>query len=71
MSCRNSNDTGTFQNSDIPSFEIQTEDKDNPLLQGPTSTQLKVKSTGGGGGMQCTSYCSSKTGVSTKSQWEY
>ena len=31
MSCRNSdNDTGTFGNSDIPSFEIQTEDMDNP-----------------------------------------
>ena len=31
MSCRNSdNDTGTFRNSDIPSFEIQTKDMDNP-----------------------------------------
>ena len=31
MSCRNSDsDTGTFRNSDIPSFEIQTEDMDNP-----------------------------------------
>ena len=30
MSCRNcDNDTGTFQHSDIPSFEIQTEDMDN------------------------------------------
>ena len=30
-SCRNSNnDTGPFQNSDIPSFDIQTEDMDNP-----------------------------------------
>ena len=31
MCCRNSdNDTGTSRNSDIPSFEIQTEDMDNP-----------------------------------------
>ena len=31
MSCRNSiNDTGTFQNSHMPSFEIQIEDMDNP-----------------------------------------
>ena len=31
MPCWNSdNDTGTFQNSDIPSFEIQTKDMDNP-----------------------------------------
>ena len=31
MSCQNSdNDTGTFRNSDIPSFEIQMEDIDNP-----------------------------------------
>ena len=30
ISCRNYNDTGTFRNSDILSFEIQTEDMDNP-----------------------------------------
>ena len=30
MSCQNSDDTGTFRNSNIPSFEIQTEDMDNP-----------------------------------------
>ena len=30
MSCRNSdNDTGTFRDSDISSFEIQTRDMDN------------------------------------------
>ena len=34
MSCRNSdNDTGTFRNSDIPGFEIQTEDM--PQVRGP------------------------------------
>ena len=31
MSCQNSdNDTGTFWNSYVPSFEIQTEDINNP-----------------------------------------
>ena len=30
MSCRNSDNMGTFQNSDVPSFEIQTEDMGNP-----------------------------------------
>ena len=31
MFCQNSdNDTGTFRNTDIPSFEIQTKDLDNP-----------------------------------------
>ena len=41
MSCRNcDNDTGTFRNSDIPSFEIQTEDIDNPLT-GPYCMKAK------------------------------
>ena len=27
---KSDNDAGTFRNSDIPSFEMQTEDMDNP-----------------------------------------
>ena len=53
MSCRNSdNDTGTFQNSDIPSFEIQTEDMDNPPYRAllPPSSKLSQQGEGGGGG---------------------
>ena len=42
MSCRNSdNDMGTFQNSDVPSFQIQTEDMDKDMpLQGPISSSF-------------------------------
>ena len=38
-SYRKSNDTGTFRNSDIPSFEIQTENVDNPPYRALSSQE--------------------------------
>ena len=43
-SSRNSNnDTGTFRNSDISSFEIQTEDMDNPAYRALVVTWLMAE----------------------------
>ena len=47
-SCRNSDNMGTFRNSDIPSFEIQMEDMDNPPYRALENSWCPYPETGSG-----------------------